>query len=85
MVGLVRAAGPNPLRPDFGHQVVAYRYDASPQQVSIRIYDPNHPRDDTVELRIDRAADGSIALSQSTGEPLLGILALPYVAGRRRG
>jgi len=80
MVGLVRAAGLNPLRPDFGHQVVAYRYDATPERVAIGIYDPNHPGDDTVELRLDRAMDGSIALSQSTGEPLLGLLALPYAA-----
>lgn len=85
MVGLVRASGLNPLRPDFGHQVVAYRYDISRERVAIGIYDPNHPDDDTVELRIDRAPDGSIDLSQSTGEPLLGLLALPYAAGKRPG
>lgn len=85
MVGLLRAAGLNPLRPDFGHQVVAYRYDISRERVAIGIYDPNHPGDDTVELRIDRAPDGSIGLSQSTGEQLLGLLALPYAAGKRPG
>ena len=85
MLGLVRAAGLNPLAPDFGHQVVAYRYDASPDRVAIGIYDPNHPGDDTVEVRLDREPDGSISLSQSTGEPLLGLLALPYAAGKRPG
>ena len=85
MVGLVRAAGLNPLAPDFGHQVVAYRYDASPDRVAIGIYDPNHPGDDSVEVRLDREPDGSISLSQSTGEPLLALLALPYAAGKRPG
>jgi len=78
MVGLVRRSGFALGAPDFGHQVVAYRYDASPERVTIGIYDPNHPGDDTVELVLDRAADGSISLGQSTGEPLLGLLALPW-------
>jgi hypothetical protein len=42
------------------------------------VYDPNHPRDDSVELRLERGAGGEIRLSQSTGEPLLGLLHLPY-------
>jgi hypothetical protein len=50
MVGLVRRSGFAVTAPDFGHQVVAYRYDASPERVSIGVYDPNHPGDDTVEL-----------------------------------
>ena len=64
--------------PDFGHQVVAYRYEASPELVTIAVYDPNHPGDDTVELVLERSADGRISLAQSTGEPLLGLLALPW-------
>lgn len=78
MVGLVRRAGFAVASPDFGHQVVAYRYEASPSRVVIGIYDPNHPGDDTVELVLERAADGAITLAQSTGEPLLGLLALPW-------
>lgn len=78
MVGLVRRAGFALAAPDFGHQVVAYRYASSPQRVSIGVYDPNHPGDDTVELVLERAAGGGISLGQSTGEPLLGLLALPW-------
>lgn len=78
MVGLVRKAGWNPLAPDFGHQVVAYRYDESPTRVEIGIYDPNHPGRDDVSLAIERTVPGGYALSQSTGEPLVGLLALPF-------
>lgn len=78
MVGLVRKPGWNPLAPDFGHQVVAYRYDESAEKVAIGIYDPNHPGSDDVSLTIERTASGGYALAQSTGEPLFGLLALPF-------
>ena len=77
MVGLVRRTGLAVTSADFGHQVVAYRYEASPDRVAIGVYDPNHPGDDTVELVLERAA-GGITMAQSTGEPLLGLLALPW-------
>jgi hypothetical protein len=82
MVGLVRAAGLNPLNTAMGHQVGAFRYDASPERIAIGVYDPNHPTDDTVELRIDRTPDGAVTLSQSTGEPLLALLDLPFSPAR---
>jgi hypothetical protein len=78
MIGLVRKAGWNPLAADFGHQVVAYRYDESAAAVEIGIYDPNFPGRDDVTLTMERRADGAYGLAQSTGEPLLGILALPF-------
>lgn len=79
MVGLVRAPRWNPLQIGMGHQVLAYAYEASPGVATLRIYDPNHPDDDAVEIRIERGPGGEIRLSQSTGEPLRGLLALPYV------
>ncbi len=82
MIGLVRKAGWNPLAPDFGHQVVAYRYDESPTKVEIGIYDPNHPAHDDVSLTIERTATGGYELAQSTGEPLRGLLALPFDRAR---
>ena len=78
MVGLVRQAHWNPVALGMGHQVLAYRYDSSPELVRIGVYDPNHPGDDSVELRLERDLGGEIRLSQSTGEPLLGLLHLPY-------
>jgi len=85
MVGLVRRSGVALVASDFGHQVVAYRYAASKDRVTIGVYDPNHPGDDTVELVLERGAEGSISLGQSTGEPLLGLLALPWEPKTRPG
>jgi hypothetical protein len=85
MIGLVRLAGWNPLAPDFGHQVVAYRYDEKATGISIWIYDPNYPGNDDVRLTIARRSDGTYAMAQSTSEPLLAILALPFSAAGRRG
>ena len=83
MIGLIRRATWNPLAP-LGHQVVGYRYEERAASITIGVYDPNHPGDDSVELRVRRGADGGIELSQSTGEPLLGLLSLPYVPALRR-
>ena len=78
MIGLARATGWNPFAIGLGHQVVGYRYAESAGRIAIGIYDPNHPDRDDVELVVERSADGSVALSQTTGEPLLGLLALPF-------
>jgi hypothetical protein len=79
MVGLVRTTGANPLRSELGHQVVGYRYEETPSRLTVGIYDPNHPDLDSVELVGMRATDGRLALGQSTGEPHVGLLHLPYV------
>ncbi len=79
-LGLVHVASADPRRLIGNHQVVAYGYalDAAAGTVSLRIYDPNHPDDDTVRLGI--ALDGSrrsVAFSYVPGEaPLLGIVPL---------
>jgi len=78
MIGLVRRPGPFALARDFGHQVVAYRYEVTAGRVGIGVYDPNHPGDDAVEVGFERGSDGRLTLWQSTGEPLLGLLHLPW-------
>jgi hypothetical protein len=83
MIGLVRSAGWNPLRLGLGHQVVGFRYAETSERVVIGVYDPNHPGDDTVEVGFERVDGGAIRCSQSTGEPLLGLLHLPFVPARR--
>jgi len=80
MVGLIRRPGLHALARDFGHQVVAYRYERSPTRVAIGVYDPNHPGDDSVEVGFERTTDGGLRLFQSTGEPLLSLLHLPWQA-----
>jgi hypothetical protein len=82
MLGLVREAGWNPLSTGLGHQVVAYRYDVAPAAVAIGVYDPNHPGDDAIEVRVERGPGGEIHLSQSSGEPVLALLHLPYAPPR---
>jgi len=82
MIGLVRTAGRNPLATGLGHQVVGYRYAESPDRIAIGIYDPNHPDRDDVELTIERDSEGAVRLGQTTGEPLLGVLSLPFVLAR---
>jgi len=84
MIGLVRRPGRYALASDFGHQVVAYRYDETAARVAIGVYDPNHPGDDTVEVGFERTANGGLRLWQSTGEPLLGLLHLPWRAAGYR-
>ncbi|TAL05834.1 MAG: hypothetical protein EPO00_12200 [Chloroflexota bacterium] len=92
MVGLVRSGRVNPFGLTTNHQVLAYAYEASATSGTLRIYDPNHPGADDVELRIRRARveadpagraagpakNSAFILEQSTGEPLLALLRLPY-------
>lgn len=80
MIGLVRSAGLDPFRLTINHQVLGYGYEATADAATLRIYDPNHPGDDGVEIRLRRADAGaaSFNLDQSTGEPLRAVLRLPY-------
>lgn len=70
VIGLVRAAGADPRRLTANHQVVAYGYDDLDGDVRIRIYDPNWPDCDDVSIPLDGVG------RQSTGEILLGVVAL---------
>ena len=92
VVGLVRTSGASPWRLTGNHQVLAFAYEAADAGITIRVYDPNYPGRDDVELRamIDvgdaqasptgpvRPWRDRIHLSQSTGEPLLGLFRQPY-------
>jgi hypothetical protein len=80
MVGLIRVSSRNPLRLTQNHQVVAWRYGVDGRHIRLGVYDPNHPGRDDVELRLEITPDGRRAegLAQSTGEPLVGLLAAPY-------
>ena len=54
-VGLVKVSGYNPLRLGENHQVLAYgyTYDDDAGELTIDLYDPNYPGDDTCTLRIN--------------------------------
>lgn len=72
-IGLVRHHGWNPFHLTKDHQVLAHAYEtAGPSgPTTIRLYDPNWPNRDDVTLTLD-----STGFRQSTGEPLLGVIAL---------
>jgi hypothetical protein len=55
-LGLVRARG-NPLELGRNHQVLAFGYelDETASTLTVRAYDPNHPGDDQVALRLSIA------------------------------
>lgn len=71
MLGLARSHGLNPFNLTKNHQVLGYGYEVTPDAIRLWLYDPNWPdRDDvTVTIEPDR-------ISQSTGEPLFGVLSL---------
>jgi hypothetical protein len=80
LVGLVRIVSWNPLKVVENHVVLGYGLDEHPDgSAEVAVYDPNHPGDDTVRLRV--AADGSVAYSHG------GVAAFTVVrsSGSRRG
>lgn len=95
MLGLVRTANVNPFSLTVNHAVLGFAYEAGPAEAIIRVYDPNHPgRDDVaIRLRIGSGAAPSgipalalpaVSLEQTTGEPLLALLHLPYRPAPKR-
>jgi hypothetical protein len=66
IIGLIRKSSWNPLKLSSNHQVLAFAYDDDGPIRHLKLYDPNHPNDDTVLITIDAAG-----LKQSTGEDLL--------------
>ena len=58
---------------DRDHQVLAHAYetDGPTGQTTLRVYDPNWPNRDDIELRLERTD-----FRQSTGELLLGVILL---------
>jgi hypothetical protein len=71
MVGLVRQTGWNPFKLTRNHQVLAYAYEIDGDTVTLRLYDPNWPSRDDISVTL-----GPGPFSQSTGEPLAGVLDL---------
>ena len=85
MIGLIRVASANPMTLSRNHQVMAWGYAEDGRGVTLNLYDPNWPdRDDvTISLDLDPALRPT-ALSQSTGEPLLGWFVLPWSPAQPR-
>ena len=70
VIGLVRTIDADPSSLGRDHQVLAYGYRLAGDEVSIAVYDPNHPDDDTVRLSLalsDPAAPIEVAYSPNDG------------------
>ena len=86
VVGLIRATGVSPWTLKENHQVLAWGWETDRGRIMLRVYDPNHPGRDDVELRamVADAPDAPwwerITMTQTTGEPLLGFFRQPYPA-----
>ncbi len=83
VLGLVHAVSANPATLVQDHQVVAHGIEAGPraESLSLRIYDPNRPGDDSVRLTVGRGAAGEIQLAYSGGSPVVAFFQQGY---RRR-
>ena len=57
-------AGISPWALTQNHQVLAWGWEADPGRITLRVYDPNHPGRDDVELRV--------VLADAPGAPLAG-------------
>ncbi|HEY6747675.1 MAG TPA: hypothetical protein VI357_18395 [Mycobacteriales bacterium] len=65
LVGLIRVVTWDPRKVVENHVVLGYGLTESPDGTAeIAVYDPNHPGDDTVRLRV--TADGTVAYSHGT-------------------
>jgi hypothetical protein len=80
-LGVVTVASANPADLGLNHQVLAYRYDASPAQVTIRVYDPNSGQDDGIYIRFDpRTPTGPTTFTHNLniGQPVRGFFRTAY-------
>jgi len=82
MIGLVRAVSLDPQMLGHNHQVIAYGYDLDGTTVTLRICDPNWPRDDTVTITFDTG--GAMASTGPTWSKadakLFGFFNYPYAS-----
>jgi hypothetical protein len=79
-IGLVHAVSANPATLILDHQVVAHGFEAGPDpgSLSLQIYDPNLPRDDSVRLTIGRGSSGDLAITYSGGPPVVAFFRQGY-------
>jgi len=82
MVGLVRTVSADPNDLGHNHQVMCYGYDLDGTRVTLRICDPNWPRDDGVTLTFDTSdPTGSIRPEWSRNDtPPVCFFSGPYAA-----
>ena len=79
-LGLVTVRSLNPGELKKCHQVLAYGYDWSGSRLTLRVYDPNQPDDDTVTVSLDTANPARATPIDSTVrcDPIRGFFLTDY-------
>lgn len=80
-LGVVTVASATPADLGLNHQVLAYGYDSSATQVTIRVYDPNSGQDDGIHIRFDPRAPAkptTFAHNLHIGRPVRGFFRTAY-------
>jgi hypothetical protein len=80
-LGMVTVASASPADLGLNHQVLAWSYDASPTQVTVRVYDPNSGHNDGVYIRFDPrtpAKATTFAHNLHIGRPVRGFFRTAY-------
>lgn len=71
-IGLIEIKSLDPTQMGMNHQVLAYGYKLDGTDLTIHVYDPNHPGDNTVAMSLSIAdPQHSTAVTYSTGEMIL--------------
>jgi hypothetical protein len=79
--GVVTVASGNPADLGLNHQVLAYGYEASPSQVTVRVYDPNTGQNNGVYIQFDPrnpAGPTTFTHNLNIGRPVRGFFRTAY-------
>jgi hypothetical protein len=79
-LGLVRIRSNDPSYMKENHQVLAYGYDLSGTVLTLRLYDPNHPRNDdvTLSLSVANPSARTVVRSSPAGPAVLAFFRVRY-------
>ena len=87
-LGVVTVASASPANLGLNHQVLAYGYDASATEVTVRVYDPNSGQSDGIYIRFDPRAPTrptTFAHNLDISHPVRGFFRTAYAPARPPG
>ena len=87
-LGVVTVASASPADLGLNHQVLAYDYDASAAQVTVRVYDPNSGQNNGIHIQFDPRDPGhptTFTHNLNIGRPVLGFFRTAYTRGTPPG
>jgi hypothetical protein len=87
-LGVVTVASASPGDLGLNHQVLAYDYETAPDQVTVRVYDPNSGQNDGIHIQFDPrnpANPTTFRHNLNIGRPVRGFFRTPYTAATPPG